>query len=448
MEPFRLFLAHSFAREKLNHLAAVDPQGISDFELAEMVERWIVKRSAGRIVVVRTRDPFHDYISSSVRRDISSSDGMLCLFTKRTRDQLTGLWIASTYVMTEGSAAQMQFPSEVATHGRLFGLVEEGVDASQLGMAFHGNMTAPRFRRDDLPQLESHVGRIVDAILDLRPSDRLREDREYLSIEKVVSIWKSGAVWVETRHRYRFTTEMETVRIPHTIWRVRDSLPNVGELLGGTRDSGAGFLRLMPLHCGKHDQNKCKCQIKPGNPTHWGFERNFFVEFNDVRIQPGEELAYEIVWGYPNAFRNPGIVKDERPNSVGLRTSGRGAAANASLTLKFERDWEFEPLRTLERPPQFFTTDITDLPGAQSPEEFWHESPTWKPSGELRPCGKRSCTFFEVYRWSTDRFHGMARATWIPHMNYFIPGDTVNRTAQTEAAAAGERVGRLGTADL
>jgi hypothetical protein len=443
MEAFRLFFAHSFAHEKLNHFGEIDDRGgISDLELADRIFGWIREFGGPRIEVVQTRDPYNGYLSSQVRREICSADGVLCLFTKRTKDHLKNEWLPSTYVISEASAALMQFPSEHETHRRLFGLVEEGVDVEQLGMAFHGNKTAPRFRRDELPQLQSQIKRIIEGILDQSHSVPSRGDREYACIDKVVSIRRSGAVLVETRHRFRFTREINTVRIPHKIWRVSESLPTLDQLLAGTPDSGDGFLRVMPLACGRHDRNRCRCEIKPGNRTCWGYERNFIVEITDVGIVPGEELAYEVVWGYPKAFHsNSGSL----PNSVGLRTSGRGPAGSASLTLKFERDWAGEPFRILETPPQLFVTDVTDLPGAESPEEFFHHSDTWKGVAELVPCERRSSALFEVYQWQTTppgAFHGMAKAIWTPHFNYFRDfGSTSGTTDNDSTIVAFEDLG-------
>lgn len=434
MEPFLLFFAHSFAKDKLNHHGETDPNGITDSEIAERLVGWVHELSRGRIEIIETRDPFDDYVSSRIRRDICRADGVLCLFTKRTKDHLKGLWIPSTYVISEASAALMQFPSEQESHRRLFGLLEEGVDAEQLGMAFHGNKTASRFRRDDLGQLHIQVGRIVDAILDERGSVPKRNGRQYVSMDKVVSIWRTGAVWVETRHRFRFTKEVSTVRIPHRIWRVRSELPELSELLHGTRGSEVGFLRVMPLYCGRHDPEQCKCAIKPGRRTRWGYERDFVVEFPNIDLSPGEELTYEIVWGYPNAFHNPEDITamEGKPNSVGLRTGERGSVESVSLTLRFERDWEGEPYRTLEGPLRIFTTETTDLPGAHSPEEFFHNSESWKLLAEMRPCSKRSCTMAEVYHWTAAPFRGMAKATFIPHLSYFDNTDAVMQVITDE----------------
>ena len=74
---------------------------------------------------------------------MAGSDLTLRLFTRRTFDPKKNIWLTSTFVISEGAAFLMQLPDESETHGRLFGLMEEGVDRTQLGMAFPPNKTLP-----------------------------------------------------------------------------------------------------------------------------------------------------------------------------------------------------------------------------------------------------------------------------------------------------------------
>jgi hypothetical protein len=427
LDTFRIFLAHSFATDSWNAYGELDSvHGVSDAELAEAVAGWIRTYSEGHIEVVRTRDPFVNYLSQNVRQDIASSDAVLCLFTKRTQDGLTKTWIPSTYVISEGSAALMQFANEDDTHQRLFGLVEEGVDRYQLGMAFHLNKVTRSFARNNLPQLESHVCEIVDQIRNGRTRLQPRKDLEYLSIDKVAYIRQDRSVLVETRHRYRLTAPKKTIRIAHKMWRVsaplpafEDFVPTFEDLDAPSPDLRRGFLRVFPLHCGRYMPESGRCKIVSGGKDRWDFERKFFVEFNfDSSLNPGEELAYEIVWGYPDAFHGPDHLQKGRPNSVGMRTCERGPAASASLTLKFERDWELDPYRTLGTRPMLSHNKNSEIPGSYLPEEFLHES-AWDLVRELAPCPQRSGTFYEVYYWSTKSFDGMVKATWDPNDNYF-----------------------------
>src|SRR5207247_166261 len=135
-----------------------------------------------------------------------------------------------------------------------------------------------------------------------------------------------------------------------------------------------------------------------------------------------------IVWGYPNAFRIPEDGK--RPNSVGLRTAERGTVKSASLTLRFERDWILEPFRTVERPPQLYVADVPDLPGNILPEEFFHNPRRWKRMPDLTPA--RSGMMAEVYHWSSSPFHGMAKAVWTPHANYFCASKQARQSLTSE----------------
>lgn len=413
------FLAYSFAPEPKNAQGVDDPSGISDRQLADLVAEWIREFSQTRIEVVRTQDPHSNYISSQVRRDISSSDVMICLFTMRTKDHLKDLWLPSTYVVSEASAALMQYPDEQATHTRLFGLVEEGVDPEQLGMAFHRNKTCEKFRRDDLDDLRSKVKRIVQTITNdgLPP----RDDREYLALEKTVTVWRCGSVTIECRHRFRFTeaVKKKKLTIPHAMWRVSEPLPDYQELLNPTRDVRRGYLRCVPLDCGQPGRKNCRCRIvrKPQNSDN---EYNFDIEFSNLDIDPGDELTYELAWGYCNAFRDPS-KQGQRPNSVGVRTGERGMARSVSLALRFQRDMneDFNDLApVLEDFPTVFANTVPILP--PNAPNFWHESQEWKELKKLQPCPKRSGAMWEVYEWTDTCFQGSAKIDWIPCFNYFL----------------------------
>ena len=257
-----------------------------------------------------------------------------------------------------------------------------------------------------------------------------RENREYLSLDKTVSVFRNGSVLVECRHRFRFTAEMTTVKVPHTIWRISKDLPEITELRSSNAPNGVvrpasatpGFLRCFPVLCGPLQAQGCRCRIVPTPATSLTKnERNFAVEFTNVKVKPGDELMYEIVWSYPNAFSSCSKISSY-PNSVGVRTGERGMAQSSSLTLKFERvldDDHIEPDRILEEPPTVFHTDTTLLPSNQDSESFWHLSPTWREVEKLTACPKKSGAMFEVYRWNSDCFLGMAKAVWNTHMNYF-----------------------------
>lgn len=426
MARLQLFLAHSFANEPWNHRGEYDYRGVTDLKLAERVKECITRFSDDRIEVIQTKDPLRSYITTDIRKNISSADAVLCLFTKRIKDHLRDLWIPSTYVISEAAAALMHFESARGALGRLFGLMEEGVDASQLGLAFHENQAVPRFSRDDLAQLDAHVKRIVDAILFDTPPPPLQA-WEYLSINKTATIFRSGAVRVETRHRYRAKIKLSQVRMSHTMWRVSRPLPTTQQLIDKPGPRKHESLHVMLVHCSGHERDSHRCKIVPGPSSDWAFERNFFVDLVGpqenpaVDFEPGQELEYEIAWTYPNAFHGPGDpeTSPDKPNSVGLTTGKRGVAASVSLTLQFQRDLDGEPDRVLEVHPRVSTIRHTQFPGRESPEQFFHHSDEWEFCGELKPCPKRSTIAYKVYHWSAGRFTGMVKATFVPHLNYF-----------------------------
>lgn len=428
-----LFLAHSFATDP------IDSTGVTDAKLAEDVKGLIETLSHGRIKVVTTKDPLIHYISSQVRADIGAADITLCLFTKRVKDHVTGEWITSTYVISEGAAAFAQLESERDSQHRLFGLMEQGVDRSQLGMAFHGNKTLRKFERGRRDQLSQHVAAIVDEVLDWHRVSQ-REEREYLRLDKTVTVWRSGAVMVECRHTFRLTRELRRVSLPHTIWRISQKLPQVRLMLNTSPAQGSTFLHCYPTSCGRQEQNPCTHHIRP-RETLSANEQNFQVEISDLSIPAGDQLAYEVCWGYPNAFQDPTHLPPGEPNSVGMRTGDRGRVLTASLTLKFERVWSVDDaLPTLEEAPKVFITDAVHLPAAHTAIEFWHHSPErWRPAGEMRRCRRDSGALFDVYRWSISPFQGMAKATWTPSFNYF-QSDMAIAPADALATLTGTKV--------
>lgn len=409
-----LFLAGSFANEKVGSDGWPADQGISDFELMKLVSKMIEEESQGAIRVKITKDPFNNYIPSAVRQELASSDLALCLFTRRTFDSNKRVWLTSTFALSEGAAFLMQLPQESDTHDRLFGLVEEGVDRTQLGMAFPPNKTLPSFDRMNLKDLREIVREIVQSIA--KKEVAARPPREYLALDKTVTIFRDGRVQVETRHRYRFTEPVDCVLIPHTIWRVSQCLPPLNEMISANRDPQQGILRSLSLNCGHRGQRMCQVRIVPGKHDRESHEYRFHIEAKGAEFHPGDELEYAIAWEYPHAFS----AGSPHPNSVGLRCGERGIAQRASLTLQFERDLD-EPDRILEGNPELSLTTVTEFTASLDPVEFWHGSPAWNKRSRLKPCRKRSGVRYEVYHWSHEHFFGMAKVTFSPHMNYFAP---------------------------
>jgi len=430
MAEMDLFLACIFATEKVGIDGYHDPQGISDWELAQKVKAMVETESNGRITVHITRDPYDNYISSVVRKEICRADLVLCLFTRRTLDHVTSKWLTSSYVVSEGAAYLALLPTEKDGHNRLFGLMEEGVDRHQLGMAFPANKTIERFRRLDESNLKASVAKIVSSVTSR--SVRSRELRECLLLEKNVTVCRNGWVRVETRHRFKFTKAATRVTIPHSVWRISRPLPDIGTLLGTGDTNREGMLRVVPLSCGLRGQPMCRLKIVPIRNVGFGNERRFQVEAQGGEFQPGDELTYAVLWEYPDAFLAADHMLEGQPNSVGLRCGDRGIAQNAYLTLQFERDLDLdEPDRILETTPSVFLSASTTLPAAEEPEEFWHRSASWRFDKHLKACPKNSGARYEVYRWKAELFSGMAKVVFNAYDNYFHMNnerEMVNRT--------------------
>ena len=411
-EPLSLFLACSFAQDKALADGSLN-QSCSDWDLAQIVRETIEAESCGRIQVVITKDPFDEYIPSKVREELAAADLMLCLFTRRTPIPHSDKSVTSTYVVSEGAAYFMQLPSEAGTHRRLFAIMESGVDATQLGMAFpQGSKTVQTFERADIDGLRALTRNIVKEVLSKNIAPR--DDWEYLALDKTITISRDGGVQVETRHRIRFTKATSSVVVPHTIWRVSQHLPNVEEMIDAQRTPEYGILRSLALDCGHAGQRHCTQRIIPGRCNGPSHEHHFTIRTEGGEFKPSDELEYGIAWEYPGAF----ATAPTYPNSVGLRCGERGIVQHATLTIQFERPLDY-PDRILEGPPDVYLTNRTEFQRGEDAVTFWHASPTWKTLAPLRPCPVRSGVRFEVYRWAHDAFHGMAKVTFAPHLNYF-----------------------------
>ncbi len=415
----KLFLAHSFAREHLDAKGDHDSTMMSDMEMADFVTQWI-REFQPDVEVVRTSDPFHGYISTNIARDMAGCDFVLCMFSGRTRDGLTGKWIPSTYVVSESGLAFGLFPNEQERLRRLHCLVEDRVDRTQLGLAFHSGQTQHEFCRNDKEGLKQKVRTLANNISlgNLPP----RPEREYLSMEKCVWVWRNGAVLVETHHRFRFKEPQQTIRILHTMWRISDRLPALDSLLKRGGSNVAGFLTCNLIDHGHAGQRTGTCKITPGNTSADGKEHSFFVEISNVDMKAGEEVSYAIAWGYVNAFNNHRT--DSIPNSVGIRTGSRGIALNASLTLMFERDTE-EHDQIVEKPPKIWKNSDTAISTVETPEHYWHDCSRWELLGRLDHCTISSGAIYEAYRWQAESFTGTAKVTWNAHLNYFQPNSGI-----------------------
>lgn len=77
-----------------------------------------------------------------------------------------------------------------------------------------------------------------------------RPEKEYLSIDKRVWVWRNGSVLVEARHTIRFKDAQQNIRIPHTMWRISDRLPGLANFLRRGVSNVSGFLTCTLIDLG------------------------------------------------------------------------------------------------------------------------------------------------------------------------------------------------------
>lgn len=432
----RVFLAGSLKTHPVDGSGRPSPAGQSDVDVLHWFRDQIQRIAGNRVEVILTEDPVNESISEKVRRDIRRSDFMVCVFTKRCEDGLLHNWTTSPYVLSESGYGAACLDRKPHDKQRLFAFVEQGVDRDQLGLAFpRDDRIWPVFNRDKLGDCHSDLGEIVDAILARHKSGR--RPYEALTLRKTVTVWRSGWVLVECRYSFRLSMlQGGSISIPHTLWRVSDKLPNIRTLLENRprhqyeRAEGKPFLRCIPVRCGGAPPQNLKCKIVPNGTSAKGNEASFHVQFNTARAVPGDILEYILFWAYPGAFCERQNGDAVFPNSVGLRTGDRGAVGDASLVLKFERDWIDDSPRTVEQPPRWCVNGATSIPAAAEPEMYWHRAAQWEEAGEMVAYEEAEDAAFDAFVWSRSDFHGQVRVTWQPFPNY--------HTLELEKAPANE----------
>ena len=140
-------------------------------------------------------------------------------------------------------------------------------------------------------------------------------------------------------------------------------------------------------------------------------------------------LEYLLYWAYPRAFRAQDQRTEVYPNSVGLRTGDRGPVADATLILRFERDWTDDVPRSVEQSPRWFANGATSIPASADAEKYWHSRSRWPEQGEMFRQREASDAAFDTFVWNRSNFQGQVRVTWQPFPNYHITASTSKRDA-------------------
>ena len=173
------------------------------------------------------------------------------------------------------------------------------------------------------------------------------------------------------------------------------------------------------------DGKDIKVELERPNRSANGKEIAFDVVFRNLKPCHGGMLQYEISWAYPDAFRSHDELSERKFNSVGLRAGRRHSIRDASLTVRFQRNYsnDGEELSVFEQPPRLSVHESSLCPSADDPRDFWYAEDGWKlvtNGGYLKSCPRRSNVLYEVYRFQKSNFSGHVRMHWVPSQNYHI----------------------------
>ncbi len=415
----RLFLSSSQRDYKVNSRGELDPAGMSDLEVHEWFAEAIQRHSKGQIEVVVVRGP-RESISDEVRRRLFECDAVLCLFTKRSRDDFLEQWTTSPYVVSESGFAMARF----GTNGprRVHAFSEEGV-LENFGLAFAKDHFHERFDRNDLEAFDHRVRKFVADLLPNVSAETKPAAFQPIALRKTVTVWRSGWVHVENLYGHHLSSvDSHEQSIEHTVWRISDPLPTVDALLQSRPKNGHGYEFATPFMRFMHIQTDAvqsvRSRIVPLEPSRGGNEQNFKLVFEGLPTTGGM-LEYMLVWAYPTAFRHPSDLPAGSLNSTGLRTGHRGRVADATLVVKFERDWaEGDAPRTIEEPPRWFFNSAPRIPDVGNPERYWHSAENWHQSGVMSRQDGRADGLFDVFVWNQSNFEGQVKVVWHPAENY------------------------------
>lgn len=420
-DPIDVVLACCLAEHRVNDSGELDPQGLSNRAIAEHFLSEIQRIGGDRLRVHLVKDPIDASISDSVKAAIDSADAMICIFPKRVKCPYTD-WTTSQYVISESGYAECRFRHE--TERRLFGFVEHGVNRNNLGLAFHSNRTLPTFYRGRLSDvvLAEKLQEVVAKIL--RYGDAIRHSPQGLLLFKRVHVFRSGFVKIDVVHRFSIRKRTTRFVMPHSLWRVRNVLPDFEKMLEAEPGLNREFFRCVPSQCGRHDVRDVRPLVNGISKASHGKEVGFSVEIRNVDLAPGDVVEYRFTYSYGDAFCVPDKLKTGECNSVGLRTGGRGPIRLVKLQLEFERNWhQVELLPTLEQSrdeqgPRLHTTPHTGFPSAYEPQAFWHGVDDWSEGGTMDRAPQYDAADLEAYCWTQENFIGTAKACWVPMTNY------------------------------
>ncbi len=417
--PVQIFLAHCFEPYQLTADGVPDEKGVSNREIGEWFRKEIERLGGQRVTVVTPSDPLTESISEAVKRSIEESDAAICIFPKRVRCPYQG-WTTSQYVVSESAYAACRF--RLQANRKLFGFVEDGVNRANLGVAFPSDKAVPMFRRDRLDDMRGKLAELVHGILS---RDYPAIDKpEPILLNKSVLVRRNGWALIETLHRFRVRRETTRFHMPHTLWRVRERLPEMSQMLETCPSGSRDYFKFVLRACGAGDVRAVQPKITIDSRAEHGKEIPFSLDINNVTLKPGDEVEYQFAWSYGNAFLPTDELEDWEKNSVGIRTGSRGPVREVILTVLFERNWqgsECAPCIEQENGhpgPKIEISNETSLPGRIDPVKFWHQDDGWQPAGFMERRQDLETVLVEAYQCRRENFAGVIKTTWQPTFNY------------------------------
>ncbi len=218
----RMFFSHSYADE---------PMGaeVSDAKVAKEFREMIREFSNSQIEVVTARDAKAQGIPDHIAQLIDNCDFVFCLFTKRHHDPIGQFWLPSQYVLSESAFAAGRYYT-LDPWKRVYGFVEDGVDRSQLGIAFGRGLRLPSFSRTRLRDCENDLRIYIQDILQQQSFER---PVIATRVHKKVFVWRDGFVEIKSKYGFLIVdpTEFKEFRRRHVMWRIRRRLPSISDMM-------------------------------------------------------------------------------------------------------------------------------------------------------------------------------------------------------------------------
>lgn len=426
--PFQIFLGYCFADYLVDAEGLDDEHGTSNREIGLWFRKAIEDIGGEGVCVVTPEDPIDSKISEKVQRAIDESDAVICVFPKRVRCPYHG-WTTSQYVISESGYAQSRFRRDAER--RLFAFYEDGVNRETLGLAFPSDRAVHKFSRDNLEAVRPKLEEVISTLLG--HSDPPTDDPEPLLLQKTVFVRRDGRAVIDTVYRFRVRKETDRFRMRHTLWRVRESLPDFSKMREAQPREVADYFRCLPLECGGIDMRKVDGDMGEAKIANSGREIGFLFELRSVALRPGDVVEYQFAYSYPHAFLAFEDLDSWERNSAGLRTGGRGSVREAVLIIKFERQWRADQaLPSIEldpgaKGPRVYTSMETSFPSTADSLEYWHQSSDWHSAGFMKPHKDLDTPLVEAFITRRENFSGMIKANWQPFVGYHTAAGKAKR---------------------